>query len=53
VLFRSCAIDLYTCGVATSSDKAAEFLTYKLGSTNQMKRDVIRDPEGEGTQQQL
>jgi S-adenosylmethionine decarboxylase len=44
-----CAIDLYTCGVATSSDKAAEFLTYKLGSTNQVKRDLIRDPEGEGS----
>jgi len=44
-----CAIDLYTCGVATSSDKAAEFLTYKLGSTTQVKRDVVRDPEGEET----
>ena len=44
-----CAIDLYTCGAATSTDKAAEFLTYKLGSTNQVKRDVVRDPEGKGT----
>ena len=44
-----CAIDLYTCGAATSTDKAAEFLTYKLGSTNQVKRDLVRDPEGEGT----
>ena len=42
-----CAIDLYTCGEATSTDKAAEFLTYKLGSTNQVKRDLVRDPEGE------
>jgi S-adenosylmethionine decarboxylase len=44
-----CAIDLYTCGAATSTDKAAEFLTYKLGSTNQVKRDVVRDPEGKGS----
>ena len=44
-----CAIDLYTCGVATSTDKAAEFLTYKLGSTNQAKKDLVRDPEGEGS----
>jgi len=35
--------------IVTSSDKAAEFLTYKLGSTNQVKKDVVRDPEGEGT----
>ena len=39
-----CAIDLYTCGEATSTDKAAEFLTYKLGSTNQVKKDLVRDP---------
>jgi S-adenosylmethionine decarboxylase len=35
-----CAIDLYT------TDKAAEFLTYKLGSTNQVKKDLVRDPNG-------
>ena len=39
-----CAIDLYTCGEATSTDKAAEFLTYKLGSANQVKKDLVRDP---------
>jgi S-adenosylmethionine decarboxylase len=41
-----CAIDLYTCGEATSTDKAAEFLTYKLGSTDQAKKDLVRDPNG-------
>ena len=41
-----CAIDLYTCGAATSTDKTAEFLTYKLGSTNQVKKDLVRDPNG-------
>jgi S-adenosylmethionine decarboxylase len=50
---RYCAIDLYTCGAATSTDKAAEFLTHKLGSTRQVKKDLVRDPESEGTQQQL
>jgi len=44
-----CAIDLYTCGTATSTDKAAEFLTYKLGSTNQVKKDLVRDPDGKET----
>lgn len=41
-----CAIDLYTCGAATSSDKAAEFLTHKLGSSHQVKKDLVRDPDG-------
>jgi S-adenosylmethionine decarboxylase len=45
-----CAIDLYTCGEATSTDKAAEFLTYKLGSTNQVKKDLVRDPKGNDAQ---
>ena len=44
-----CAIDLYTCGAATSTDKAAEFLTYKLGSTDQVKKDLVRDPDGKET----
>jgi hypothetical protein len=45
----SWVIVLSTCirvGEATSTDKAAEFLTYKLGSTNQVKKDLVRDPNG-------
>lgn len=36
------AIDLYTCGEATSTDKAAEFLKYKLKSKHQEQKDLVR-----------
>jgi len=44
---KYCAIDLYTCGTATSTDKAASFLIYKLGGTTYVKKDMVRDPNGE------
>jgi S-adenosylmethionine decarboxylase len=37
------AVDLYTCGTATATDKAAEFLIRKLGSKHQVQQDLIRD----------
>lgn len=43
---RYCAVDLYTCGTATSTDRAAGFLTHKLKSTNYVKKDMVRDPKG-------
>jgi S-adenosylmethionine decarboxylase len=43
------AIDLYTCGTATSTDKAAEFLTHKLGSKYQEQKDLVRNSVREKT----
>mgnify|MGYP002507729587 CR=1 FL=1 len=37
------AVDLYTCGAATATDKAAEFLIYKLGSKHQAQQDLVRN----------
>lgn len=46
---RYCAIDLYTCGTATATDKAAEFLIYKLGSKHHVQQDLVRDSVKEKT----
>jgi S-adenosylmethionine/arginine decarboxylase-like enzyme len=43
------AIDLYTCGTATSTDKAAEFLKKKLKSTHQEQKDLVRNSVREET----
>jgi S-adenosylmethionine decarboxylase len=37
------AVDLYTCGTATATDKAAEFLIHKLGSKHQVQKDLVRN----------
>ena len=44
-----CAIDLYTCGTATATDKAAEFLIHKLGSKSQLQQDLVRNSTKEET----
>jgi S-adenosylmethionine decarboxylase len=36
------AIDLYTCGAATKSDKAADYLRCKLGSKYQERKEIAR-----------
>jgi S-adenosylmethionine/arginine decarboxylase-like enzyme len=43
------AVDLYTCGTATATDKAAEFLIHKLGSKHHMQQDLVRDSVKEET----
>lgn len=37
------AVDLYTCGTVTATDKAAEFLIHKLGSKHQVQQDLVRN----------
>ena len=43
------AVDLYTCGAATATDKAAGFLINKLGSTSQVQQDLVRNSIKEET----
>lgn len=43
------AVDLYTCGTATATDKAAEFLINELGSTSQVQQDLVRNSIREET----
>lgn len=37
-----CAIDLYTCGDKTNTDKAAQFLTHKLKAGITEQKELIR-----------
>jgi S-adenosylmethionine decarboxylase len=37
-----CAIDLYTCGTATKTDKAAAFLKTKLKAKNSEEKELVR-----------
>ena len=43
------AVDLYTCGTATATDKAAEFLSRELGSKSQVQQDLVRNSIKEET----
>ena len=43
------AVDLYTCGTATATDKAAEFLIRELGSKSQVQQDLVRNSIKEET----
>jgi S-adenosylmethionine/arginine decarboxylase-like enzyme len=40
---------LYTCGTATVTDKAAEFLMRELGSKSHVQQDLVRNSIKEET----
>jgi S-adenosylmethionine decarboxylase len=43
------AVDLYTCGTATTTDRAAEFLIRELGSKSHVQQDLVRNSIKEET----
>jgi S-adenosylmethionine decarboxylase len=43
------AIDLYTCGTTTATDKAATFLKIKLKCTDQEQKELVRNSVREKT----